>query len=177
MKSASFDVVASSRILEEIWETWVLFCVRTGSLLLSAEADEKTRHILATKLAEQLLVECSSVAEANGYNPRGDAIESALSSINAGLIQASSSKTEPYDSAEARYIFADLIGKGERARILSTQTALLNLVHDKLESGHKQSAVQNIADAGQKKLRAAFNDPGKIRTLDFWQGNQSKWKQ
>jgi 2-dehydropantoate 2-reductase len=112
MAGAKFESAASEQIVLEMWEKWVFLASLAGITCLTRSAVGDVVAAGGADLAEELLEECRSVAAAEGYPPRPEALNAALSR----LADASSSVTasmlgdvERQGRTEADHILGDLL--------------------------------------------------------------------
>jgi 2-dehydropantoate 2-reductase len=117
MQGAKFDVNASEKIVQDMWDKWVFLATLAGGTCLFRGT---IGDILATPEGAErmldLLEECRAVADANGYAPRTDVSErmrktlTTPSSFTASMLR----DIESNGRIEADHIVGDLI---DRARV------------------------------------------------------------
>jgi 2-dehydropantoate 2-reductase len=112
---AKFTVNASSEILQEMWEKWVFIAAMgcINSLMRAATGDIVAAG--ATDLATGCYEEACAIGRRNGFAPRTQAVERALSilTMQGSAITASLLKdVEAGRRTEADHIIGDLISRG-----------------------------------------------------------------
>jgi 2-dehydropantoate 2-reductase len=117
MQDAKFDVNASEKIVQDMWDKWVFLatlaggtCLFRGSVGDILAAPEGAERML------DLLEECRAVADANGYAPRADVSERMRKTLTTASPFTASMLRDIESNAriEAEHIIGDLI---DRARV------------------------------------------------------------
>jgi 2-dehydropantoate 2-reductase len=114
---AGFDARLSNEIRQEMWEKWVLIAAFAGITCLMRAAVGDIVAAGGAHLATGLLAECASIAAAQGYAPRGPALERARAMLTtAGLpLKASMLRDiEGGKAVECDQILADLLRRAAK---------------------------------------------------------------
>ncbi len=126
MQGAGFQVWASTRIMQDMWDKWVFLASLGGiTCLMRGTIGEIEAAPGGADLSKQMLQECVAVATAEGYAPA----ESYLAGITANLTARGSKMASSMyrdlqngGAVEADQIIGDLLA---RARRLNVETPLL----------------------------------------------------
>ncbi|CFX15001.1 2-dehydropantoate 2-reductase [Candidatus Filomicrobium marinum] len=119
LSDAGFAVRASSKIMLEMWEKWVILASLAGSTcLMRASVGEINAAPGGAEFALSLVEECRSVAKAAGYEPRPAALEAtrALVTEKGSPMTASMFRDIEHGSRiEADQIIGDLLARADAA--------------------------------------------------------------
>jgi 2-dehydropantoate 2-reductase len=130
VQGAGFAARASSVIMLEMWEKWVMLATLGGiTCLLRGTVGEIEAAPGGADLARQLLAEVAAVATASGYPPRTEPLERARAMVTAaGSPMASSMYRDLQrgNPVEVEHILGDLLA---RARHLGVATPLLAIAY------------------------------------------------
>jgi 2-dehydropantoate 2-reductase len=131
---ARFTIKSSEEILQEMWEKWIFIasmgCI--NSLMRAPVGD--IIEAGATDLAIGCYEEACAIADRNGFLPRPQAVERALSilTMDGSTISASLLKdVEGGGRTEAEHIIGDLISRGGN---LAGPRSLLRIAHAHLKA-------------------------------------------
>jgi 2-dehydropantoate 2-reductase len=119
---ARFDAVASDRILQDMWEKWVLIASAAGMTCLMRAAVGDIVRAGAADLSLGMVDECAAIAARNGFALRPAALERAHAIVTApdSLMTASMFKDiERGSPIEADHIVGDLLQRGGAGHSLS----------------------------------------------------------
>jgi 2-dehydropantoate 2-reductase len=121
MASGNFGAVASENIVQEMWEKWVFLATLAASTCLMRTS---VGNILASPGGEDFILgtldECSEVATAEGYEPRGPFFERTRGMLMAKGSQMTASMFRDIQAGapvEADHVIGDLIARGEAAKV------------------------------------------------------------
>ena len=112
MAGATFEAVASDRVVLEMWEKWVFLAALAGITCLTRSAVGDVVAAGGADLAAALLEECRSVAAAAGYPPRDEALRAALGRLTDAGSEVTASMLgdiERRGRTEADHILGDLL--------------------------------------------------------------------
>jgi 2-dehydropantoate 2-reductase len=140
MRGAGFKARASDRILQEMWEKWVLLASLGGAnCLMGGTVGEIEAVPGGTEFMLQFLAECTAVAAASGYPPGEPFLARAKASLTArGSNLASSMYRDMRQNGpvEVEHILGDLL---ERAHRLGVAAPLLTIAVAHLRIYQNQS--------------------------------------
>ncbi len=114
---ARFDGRASTQILQEMWEKWVLIAAVAGINCLMRAAVGDIVAADASDLATGLLDECAAIATAQGYAPSQAAIDrgrAMLTSAHSTMTASMLKDLECGAPIEAEHIIGDLLRRSAR---------------------------------------------------------------
>ena len=121
MASGKFGAVASTNIVQEMWEKWVFLATLAASTCLMRTS---VGNILAAPGGKDfvlgMLDECSAVAAAEGHNPRGPFFERTRGMLTADGSQLTASMFRDIKAGapvEADHVIGDLIARGDAAKV------------------------------------------------------------
>jgi len=121
MQPAKFEVSASPRIMQEMWEKWVFIAtLAAGTCLFRASIGAVMKAPDGRAAMLRLLDECGRVAAGNGHAPRPEMLETArhvVTDANSPLTASMLRDIESNARTEADHVIGDLIRRGD-----STQT-------------------------------------------------------
>jgi 2-dehydropantoate 2-reductase len=127
-EGARFDARASERIVQEMWEKWVMLAALAGMTCLMRAA---VGDILAAPGGREallaLLDECRAVAEAAGHAPRPAAVEAAAAMLTAEGSPLTASMLRDIEGGgptEGEHVLGDM---AERAARMGVPTPVLRL--------------------------------------------------
>jgi 2-dehydropantoate 2-reductase len=137
MQGAKFDVHASEKIVQDMWDKWVFLatlaggtCLFRGSVGDILAAPEGAERML------ELLEECRAVANASGYPPRAEVSErmrktlTTASSLTASMLRDVETKAR----IEADHIIGDLIDRAGAQGKTPIDVHMLRIVHTHLKA-------------------------------------------
>src|SRR4051812_46993923 len=121
MASGKFGSVASEHIVQEMWEKWVFLATLAASTCLMRTS---IGNILASPGGKDFILgtldECSEVAAAEGYTPRGPFFERTRGMLTAEGSQMTASMFRDINAGaavEADHVIGDLIARGDAAKV------------------------------------------------------------
>jgi len=119
--AGKFGSVASENILQEMWEKWVFLTSLAASTSLMRSS---VGNILAAPGGRDFLLgildECSAIAKAAGYPPRGPFLERVTGMLTTEGSQLTASMFRDIKAGakvEADHVIGDLIARGDAAKI------------------------------------------------------------
>jgi len=137
MQGAKFDVNASEKIVQDMWDKWVFLATLAGATCLFRGS---VGDILAAPQGAErmldLLEECRAVANANGYAPRADVSErmrntlTTPSSFTASMLRDIESNAR----IEADHIIGDLIDRADVQSKTPIDVRMLRIVYIHLKA-------------------------------------------
>ncbi len=146
MEKARFDGVMSERILQDMWEKWVLIATLAGATCLMRGA---LCDILAAPSGEALIVaiqgEAALIADACGVPVRDKAMEATRRALTdkASTMAASMMRDlEAHRPTEADHVFGDLLARGNAHGVAAP---LLDLVFLHLQTYANRQAREAAA--------------------------------
>lgn len=156
MQGAKFDVQASEKIVQAMWDKWVLLAALAGGTCLFRGS---VGDILAAPAGAQrmldLLEECRAVASANGYPPSADVSErmrktlTTASSLTASMLRDIESNAR----IEADHIIGDLIDRADLQVKTPIDLRMLRIVYTHLkayESRREHAAAMDLPEPGRR---------------------------
>jgi len=115
--STRFDGRASGEIVLEMWEKWVFIASAAGITCLMRATIGQIVAGGGADFGVALLDECRAIAAANGFAPRGPAIERARAMLTAAGSPISASMLKDIErggAVEADHVLGDLIARDPR---------------------------------------------------------------
>jgi 2-dehydropantoate 2-reductase len=140
MKDAKFAARASTNIVLEMWEKWVMLAALAGiTCLMRAPVGEIVAAGGATA-ALALLEECRAVAARAGYPPRSETLDRAramLTTAGSPLTASMARDIERGARIEADHVLGDLLSRADGA--IDTERSVLRLAytHTKAYESHR----------------------------------------
>ncbi|WP_321844641.1 2-dehydropantoate 2-reductase [Paraburkholderia bannensis] len=142
--NAGFNLKASERILQEMWEKWVFLASLAGSTCLFRAP---VGVIVATPdgaaTIERLFAECRAVAAEHGHAVRDSFLERSRAMLFATGSTLTASMLRDVQSGsriEADHILGDLIRRGGAAQRASSELSVLRIVYSQLKAYEAQRA-------------------------------------
>jgi 2-dehydropantoate 2-reductase len=142
--NAGFNLKASERILQEMWEKWVFLASLAGSTCLFRAP---VGVIVATPdgaaTVERLFAECRAVAAEHGHAVRDSFLERSRSMLFATGSTLTASMLRDVQNGsriEADHILGDLIRRGGAAQRASSELSVLRIVYSQLKAYEAQRA-------------------------------------
>ncbi|WP_321882817.1 2-dehydropantoate 2-reductase [Paraburkholderia bannensis] len=142
--NAGFNLKASERILQEMWEKWVFLASLAGSTCLFRAP---VGVIVATPdgaaTVERLFAECRAVAAEHGHAVRDSFLERSRAMLFATGSTLTASMLRDVQSGsriEADHILGDLIRRGGAAQRASSELSVLRIVYSQLKAYEAQRA-------------------------------------
>ncbi|WP_321816225.1 MULTISPECIES: 2-dehydropantoate 2-reductase [unclassified Paraburkholderia] len=142
--NAGFNLKASERILQEMWEKWVFLASLAGSTCLFRAP---VGVIVATPdgaaTVERLFAECRAVAAEHGHAVRDSFLErsrSMLFATGSSLTASMLRDVQNGSRIEADHILGDLIRRGGAAQRASSELSVLRIVYSQLKAYEAQRA-------------------------------------
>ncbi|MBB3255227.1 2-dehydropantoate 2-reductase [Paraburkholderia bannensis] len=142
--NAGFNLKASERILQEMWEKWVFLASLAGSTCLFRAP---VGVIVATPdgaaTVERLFSECRAVAAEHGHAVRDSFLERSRSMLFATGSTLTASMLRDVQNGsriEADHILGDLIRRGGAAQRASGELSVLRIVYSQLKAYEAQRA-------------------------------------
>lgn len=139
--NAGFNVRASDRILQEMWEKWVFLASLAGSTCLFRAP---VGVILATPdgeaIVERLFAECRAIAAENGHAVRDAFLERSRSMLFAAGSPLTASMLRDVQNGsrtEADHVLGDLIRRGDAAQS-GDALSVLRVVYSQLKAYEAQ---------------------------------------
>jgi 2-dehydropantoate 2-reductase len=139
--NAGFNVKASERILQEMWEKWVFLASLAGSTCLFRAS---VGAILATPdgeaIVERLFAECRAIAAENGHAIRDAFVERSRSMLFAAGSPLTASMLRDVQNGsrtEADHVLGDLIRRGGTAQA-GDALSVLRVVYSQLKAYEAQ---------------------------------------
>jgi 2-dehydropantoate 2-reductase len=130
MKDAKFAARASTDIVLEMWEKWVMLAALAGiTCLMRAPVGEIVAAGGAT-IALALLEECRAVAARAGYPPRSETLDRAkamLTTAGSPLTASMARDIERGARIEADHVLGDLLSRADGA--IDTERSVLRLAY------------------------------------------------
>jgi 2-dehydropantoate 2-reductase len=121
MASGKFGAVASESILQEMWEKWMFLATLAASTCLMRTS---VGNILASPGGKDFILgtldECSAVAAAEGYAPRGPFFERTRGMLTAEGSQLTASMFRDIKAGaavEGDHVIGDLLARGDAAKV------------------------------------------------------------
>ncbi|NIE66994.1 2-dehydropantoate 2-reductase [Burkholderia sp. Ax-1719] len=143
--NAGFNLKASERILQEMWEKWVFLASLAGSTCLFRAP---VGVIVATPdgaaTVERLFAECRAVAAEHGHAVRDSFLERSRSMLFATGSTLTASMLRDVQNGsriEADHILGDLIRRGGAAQRASSELSVLRIVYSQLKAYEAQRAA------------------------------------
>lgn len=140
--NAGFNLKASERILQEMWEKWVFLASLAGSTCLfraPVGAIVATPDGAAT--IERLFAECRAVAAEHGHAVRDSFLERSRAMLFATGSTLTASMLRDVQNGsriEADHILGDLIRRGGAAQRASSELSVLRIVYSQLKAYEAQ---------------------------------------
>lgn len=142
--NAGFNLKASERILQEMWEKWVFLASLAGSTCLFRAP---VGVIVATPdgaaTVERLFAECRAVAAEHGHAVRDSFLERSRAMLFATGSTLTASMLRDVQNGsriEADHILGDLIRRGGAAQRASSELSVLRIVYSQLKAYEAQRA-------------------------------------
>jgi 2-dehydropantoate 2-reductase len=130
MDGAGFSAHASAEILQDMWQKWMfLSALAAGTSLMRASIGDIARSDAGRNFMLGLFDECRSIAEANGFAPRGPYLAQSRATLTASGSTLTASMLRDIEQGrriEADHIVGDLIRRGPVPPFL-LQVALAHL--------------------------------------------------
>jgi 2-dehydropantoate 2-reductase len=121
MASGNFGAVASENIVQAMWEKWVFLATLAASTCLMRSS---VGNILASPGGKDFILgildECSAIAAAEGYPPRGPFFERTRGMLTADGSQLTASMFRDITAGapiEADHVIGDLLARGDAAKV------------------------------------------------------------
>ncbi|WP_322049500.1 2-dehydropantoate 2-reductase [Paraburkholderia sp. J67] len=140
--NAGFNLKASDRILQEMWEKWVFLASLAGSTCLFRAP---VGVIVATPdgaaTIERLFAECRAVATEHGHTVRDSFLERSramLFATGSSLTASMLRDVQNGSRIEADHILGDLIRRGGAAQRASSELSVLRIVYSQLKAYEAQ---------------------------------------
>ncbi|MGU3464814.1 2-dehydropantoate 2-reductase [Methylobacterium sp. C33D] len=118
MRGLKFQPRLSDVILQEMWEKWVFLATLAGATtLMRAAVGDIVAAPEGTALIAALHAECTAVAAASGFEPRGVVAERARAQLTAAGSTFTASMLRDIENKgriEADHVIGDLIARGRR---------------------------------------------------------------
>ena len=135
LHGARFDAQATSQILLEMWEKWVLLATLAGATcMMRAAVCDIVASPGGTRLILDLLEECRAIASAEGHAPRPQFLDRARGMLTAADSPFTASMLrdiEAHAPIEGDHIIGDLL---ERARLHQTKHSILAIAYTHLKA-------------------------------------------
>ncbi len=115
--SGGFDARLSHEIRQEMWEKWVFIASAAGITCLMRSAVGDYVAAGASDLAAGLLGECAAIAAAQGFPPRGPALERARATLTASGSPLKASMLRDIEGGlrvEGDHILGDLLRRADK---------------------------------------------------------------
>lgn len=147
MRGAKFNVHASENIVQEMWEKWMFLATLAGGTCLfrGSVGDILAAPQGADRLLD-LLEECRTVANANGYPPRADVSERMRKTLTTASPLTASMLRDVENNAriEADHIIGDLIDRAGVQGRTPIDMRLLRIVYTHLKAyeARRERALQ-----------------------------------
>jgi 2-dehydropantoate 2-reductase len=148
--NAGFNVKASERVLQEMWEKWVFLASLAGSTCLFRAS---VGVILATPdgqaIVERLFAECRAIAAENGHAVRDAFLERSRSMLFAAGSPLTASMLRDLQNGlrtEADHVLGDLIRRGGAAQT-GDALSVLRVVYSQLKAYEAGRETANQAAA------------------------------
>jgi len=125
---AKFELHASRKILQDMWDKWVFIAAGAGINCLMRATVGEIEAAGGAPLASALLEECAAIATANGYPPTSEALERSramLTTPGSAMMASMLRDIERGGPTEADHVIADLLRRGKER---SVSTPLLEVV-------------------------------------------------
>jgi 2-dehydropantoate 2-reductase len=142
--NAGFNLTASDRILQEMWEKWVFLASLAGSTCLFRAS---VGTIAATPdgeaIIERLFAECRAIAAANGHAVRDAFLERSRAMLFAPGSPLTASMLRDVQNGsriEADHVLGDLIRRGGAAQA-GDDISVLRIVYSQLKAYEAQRAT------------------------------------
>ncbi|HEV3430406.1 MAG TPA: 2-dehydropantoate 2-reductase [Paraburkholderia sp.] len=142
--NAGFNLKASERILQEMWEKWVFLASLAGSTCLFRAP---VGVIVATPdgaaTIERLFAECRAVAAEHGHAVRDSFLERSRAMLFATGSTLTASMLRDVQNGsriEADHVLGDLIRRGGAAQRASSELSVLRIVYSQLKAYEAQRA-------------------------------------
>ena len=116
--NAKFDARLSDAILQEMWEKWVFIAALAGSTCLMRGAVGDIVRSGGADLMRRILRECATIADAQGFAPRAQALgraEAVLTDASSALTASMLRDLERNARTESEHIIGDLLARRRSA--------------------------------------------------------------
>jgi len=111
-------VVRSNLIMQEMWEKWTFIATAAGLTTLMRSTIGDIVEAGGTDIAEKMLLECSSIAGANGYKPRSEILKKFQKMFTAPDSTMTASLFRDLEAGgriEADHLIGDLLARADPA--------------------------------------------------------------
>jgi 2-dehydropantoate 2-reductase len=135
---AGFNARRSGRILQEMWEKWVLLATLAGSTcLLRASIGDIMASPGGAELIRALLEECRAIAAAAGYAPQAAFLEmarAALTAKDSPLTASMLRDVENHAPVEADHVLGDLLRRRDELHLGRAEPSPLAIAYTHLKA-------------------------------------------